>query len=66
MKRLIALISPQDKTKEQLADELWQAFEKYKEAEKKADDNLIVDVTEQEEGTGYQIMGIPPPKDKKT
>ena len=37
MKRLIALISPQGKTKEQLTDELWQALEKYKEAEKKAE-----------------------------
>ena len=44
--------------------ELWQAIERYKEAEKKAEDDLMVDVTEQEEGTGYEIMGIPLPKDK--
>ena len=35
------------------------------ESEKKAEADLVADVTEQEEGTGYQIMGIPqPPKDK--
>ena len=63
-KRLIALISPEGKTKEQLTDELWQALEKYKEVEKKVEEDLMVDLTEQEEGTGYQIMGVPPPKDK--
>lgn len=65
MKRLFALINPKGKTKEQLKDELWQAWEKYKESEKKTEDDLIVDVTEKEAGTGYVIMGIPMPGDKK-
>lgn len=66
MKRLFALINSQGKSKEQLKNELWEAYLKYQEAEKKAEDELIVDVTAEEEakGTAYIIMGIPPPKDK--
>jgi hypothetical protein len=64
MKKLFALINPKGKTKNQLVDELWQAYKKYESAEKKAEEDLEVDVTEQEQGTAYQIIGLPKPEEK--
>ena len=71
MKKLFALINPEGKTKEQITDELWQAYQKYLEMEKKvatdAENELIVDETEKEEGNAFIIPGLPKPKpdDKK-
>lgn len=69
MKKLITLISPAGKTKKQLVDETYEAMLKYLKVEKNVSnpDNLIEDKTEEEQGTGYQILGakIPPKKKNK-
>lgn len=56
MKKLIALISPEGKTKEQLINETHQAMQKYFRVEKEvlSQDNLIEDKAEEEQGTGYK------------
>lgn len=64
MKKLFAMVNPKGKSKEQLVNEVWDAFIKFKEAENKVSDNWEIDKTAEEEGTGYQIMGIPQPPDK--
>lgn len=71
MKKLVALISPEGKTKEQLADEMHEAMQKYFRVEKEVLANQkqehIVDETEKEEGNAFQIIGtkISPKDDKK-
>ena len=66
MKKLIALISPVGKTKEQLTDEMHEAVQKYFRVEKEVSANkghgLITDETEKEEGNAFIISGLPKPK----
>ncbi len=66
MKKLIALISPEGKSKEQLADEMHEAVQKYFRVEKEvlSHDNLMEDKTEEEQGTAYQIFGLPDSRKK--
>lgn len=61
MKKLIALISPVGKSKEQLVEETYEAMQKYFRVEKEVlnPDNLIEDLTDSEEGNAFQVTGIP-------
>jgi len=66
MKKLIALISPEGKTKEQLTDEMYEAVQKYFRVEKDVlanqEHGLIADETGKEEGNAFIISGLPKPK----
>ena len=59
MKKLFALVNPRGKTKEQLVNEVWDSYQKYNKTKKKVlnPGNLIEDLTEQEQGTAFQILG---------
>ncbi|OGN26822.1 MAG: hypothetical protein A3B17_00270 [Candidatus Yanofskybacteria bacterium RIFCSPLOWO2_01_FULL_45_72] len=66
MKKLIALISPEGKSKEQLTDEMYEAVQKYFKVEKEVlanqEHESITDGTEKEEGNAFIISSLPKPK----